>query len=546
VSKAPVQEKRMKLKLLAAALCLAGAGWAQASNLAEVVSAGDREQALVMLETGTEVDIPLADGSTALIHAAYLGDTELALRLLQAGANPDARNDYGAFALAEAAQINAHAIVTALLKHGANPDLANIEGETALMVAARSGSLESAAALLKAGAQVNLREAWGGQTAVMWAAAQSQPEMLKLLIKHGADVNLHGHARLWDRRTMNEPRPKDMNKGGFSPLLYAARQGCTECVGILAKAGADLNAVDPDRVSPLNLALINLHFETAMALIDAGADVNQWDIFGRAPLYNAIDLNTLPVGGRPDIPSEDRVSGLDVAKRLLEKGANPNMQLKVRPPYRNAVFDRGADNVLANGATPLIRAARAADNDAVKLLLEHGALVDLPNSRGHTPLLIVAGIDWPAAPTRGRYKTEEASIETIRILLEYGADINAVTGDPAIRPHVSISDPDRGAGLQPAIRGAAFVDGQNALHAAAKIGWLRIAQFLIDNGIQQQLVDSSGRTPFDWAMGRYGAAFNSPPPVPLVEMAQLLQENCLKTDGCRIDPVDFSDPANIK
>jgi ankyrin repeat protein len=524
----------MKLKLLIGAMLMAGASLSQAATIADVVSAGDREQALVMLETGTEVDAPLADGSTALIHAAYQADTELARRLLEAGADPDARNAYGAFALSEAAQLNAHEIVALLLQHGANPDLGNLEGETALMVAARSGSLQSAELLLKAGANVNAREAWGEQTALMWAAAQSQPDMLKLLIKHGADVNLHGAMRLWDRRTMNEPRPKDMNKGGFSALLYAARQGCSECVSILAKAGADLAAVDPDRVSALNLALINLHFETAMALIDAGADVNQWDLFGRAPLYNAIDLNTLPVGGRPDIPADDRIRGIDVARRLLEAGANPNMQLKVRPPYRNAVFDRGADNVLANGATPLIRAARAADNEAVQLLLEHGALVDLPNSRGHTPLLIVSGVDWPSAPTRGRYKTEEASIETIRILLAHGASINAVTGDPARRPNVEISDPERAAGLQPAIRGAAFVEGQNALHSAAKAGWLKIAQFLIDQGIAQELPDSSGRTPFDWAMARYPAAFNEPQPQPKLEMARLLQENCEKTDGCQI------------
>src|SRR5690606_20077499 len=131
---------------------------------------------------------------------------------------------------------------------------------------------------------------------------------------------------------------------------------------------------------------------------EAGADVNQWDIFGRAPLYNAIDLHTLPTGGRTDIPSEDVLTGYDVAKMLLERGANPNMQLKVRPPYRNAVFDRGSDNVLSTGAPPRIRAAGAADVASLKSLLEHGALVALPNARGHTPLLIVSGIDWSAAP----------------------------------------------------------------------------------------------------------------------------------------------------
>src|SRR5690606_21139744 len=200
------------------------------------------------------------------------------------------------------------------------------------------------------------------------------------------------------------------------------------------------------------LALINMHFETAAALVEAGADVNQWDLFGRAPLYNAVDLHTLPEGGRPDIPSEDRITGYDVAAMLLERGADPDIQLKLRPPYRNAVFDRGSDSVLSTGATPLMRAARAADNDSVRLLLEHGASPDLPNAQGVTPLMVVAGIDFPAEPTRGRYKTEEASIETIRLLLEAGANINAVTGDPSIPPWVQAA-PGRG-------------DGRTALHGA--------------------------------------------------------------------------------
>ncbi|MDR2880594.1 MAG: ankyrin repeat domain-containing protein, partial [Azoarcus sp.] len=347
---------------------------------------------------------------------------------------------------------------------------------------------------------------------------------------HKADVNAFGNARLWDRRIMNEPRPKDMNKGGFSPLLYAAREGCTACIPVLAKAGADLNGVDPDRTSALNVALMNLHFDTAMALIDAGADVNQWDIFGQAPLFNAIDMNTIPVGGRADLPSEDKTTALEVAKVLLEKGANPNMQLKVRPPYRNAVFDRGSDGPLSEGATPLLRAARAADNAAVQLLLDHGALVDLPNARGHTPLLAVAGIDWSAEPTRGRYKTEEASIETIRLLLEHGANINALTGDPARRPKPAVNNSEQ----KPAnARGP--VDHQNALHPVAKLGWTKIAQFLIDNGIEQQVVDTSGKTPFDLAMGRYQS---NAPIQPNLEMAQLLQTNCAAVANCEItDPL---------
>lgn len=524
----------MKIGTLAGALLLICAGAAHAQNLADLVSAGARADALQLVATASDVDAQQSDGSTALLHAVYQGDVELVTALLDAGADPRHMNEYGALAISEAAMQGNVAILRLLLEHGADANQANPEGETALMIAARSGNLEAAELLLDHGADINAKEAWGGQSAAMWAAAQRQSAMLELLIARGADINAHGTARLWERRILSEPRPKDMNKGGFSPLLYAAREGCTECVAVLAKGGADLNATDPDRISALNLALINLHFNTAAALIEAGADVNQWDIFGRAPLFNAIDLHTLPIGGRKDIPSEDPLTGYDIAKLLLERGANPNMQLKVRPPYRNAVFDRGADNVLAAGATPLIRAARAADHQSAQLLLDHGALVDLPNARGHTPLLIVSGIDWPAEPTRGRFKSEAASIETIRILLAHGANINAMTGDPAKRPVTQLSDAERGAGLQPAMRGNGPVDGQTALHAAARMGWNDIVKFLIDNGATQQVVDSSGRTPYDLAMGRYPPGYLGVQAEPIIATAALLRDECAKVDGCVI------------
>lgn len=506
-------------------------------NLADVVADGNRDHALEMIREGTDINAVQSDGTSALLYAIYNGDLELVTALVEAGADVNHRNEYGANTMGEAAMQGNLDILQVLLANGANPDLDNLEGETPLMVVARAGNLPAAELLLNHGADINAREHWGGQTATMWAAAHHQHEMLELLAEHGANLDMTSTARVWDHTMMNEPRPKDMNNGGFSALHYAAREGCTACVKALAKAGADLNVIDPDRVSPLNLALINMHFETAMAFIDVGADINQWDIFGRAPLYNAIDLNTMPVGGRPDIPSDDVITGYEVAKVLLEKGANPNMQLKLRPPYRNAVFDRGADNPLSNGATPLIRAARSADTESVKLLLEHGALVDLPNASGHTPLLIVSGIQWPSAPTRGRFKTEEDSIETLRVLLDAGANINAVTGDPAIRPDDDVELNDDGDRYG---RGSVFADGQTALHAAAKVGWNKIVKFLIDNGIAQEVKDEAGRTPFDLAMGRYSAGFLQPPPEPLYDTARLLQEECMRDDNCVIDePVDF-------
>src|ERR1700740_3347251 len=110
----------------------------------------------------------------------------------------------------------------------------------------------------------------------------------------------------------------------------------------------------------------------------------------------ADDVNTLPTKGNGAVavlPSPDKLTALDVGRMMLDRGANPNIQLKRRPPYRDVPQDRGGDQMLAQGATPLLRAARAGDDKFVALLLEHHALVDLPEKDGITPLMAAAGVD---------------------------------------------------------------------------------------------------------------------------------------------------------
>ena len=232
------------------------------------------------------------------------------------------------------------------------------------MAAARSGKVDAAKLLLDAGADVNAKESWGGQSAFMWAAAQSQADMVKFLASQGADLNDHGKINQWERKIITEPRPKDMNKGGFTPLLYAAREGCVACVAESARRPGPIPiSEDPDRVTPLLMALLNLHFDIAAVLIKGGADLDKWDLFGRSPVYMAADVSTLPMKGNGAvavIPSADKLTALDVGRMMLEAGANPNIQLKRRPPYRDVPQDRGGDGMLAQGATPLLRAARAA------------------------------------------------------------------------------------------------------------------------------------------------------------------------------------------
>jgi ankyrin repeat protein len=482
---------------------------AEPALLLDAAERGDRAAAMQLLAKGANPNTPGPDGTTALMWAASNDDLELVRALIKAGANVTLKNQFGTSALTEAAIIGSAPVIEALLKAGADPNTKNPEGETPLMAVARAGKVDAARRLLEAGADVNAKEEWGGQTAVMWAAVQSQAEMVKLLASKGADLNARGVIRQWERKVITEPRPKDMNKGGFTPLLYAAREGCVECARHLVAAGADRDLEDPERITPLNMALLNLHFEFAAFMIKAGADVDKWDLFGRSPLYMAADVSSLPTkgnGAMAVIPSVDAVTALDVAKMLLDAGANPNLQLKRRPPYRDVPQDRGGDTILAQGATPLLRAARAGDAPFVDLLLKHKALVDLPSKEGVTPLMAAAGLEFGTRVTRGRNRTNEGVLATMRLLIDAGANVNArnVTDSPRTGEYSAAATAAARAGRggrASQVPSASAVPHQTALHGAAERGYTAFVKFLAENGADLQAKDANGRTPLDLAKG---------------------------------------------
>ena len=510
------------------------------NTLLDAAERGDRAAVARLLTKGANPNTPGPDGTTAIMYAAANDDLELVRALIKAGANVKLANQFGTTALTEAAIIGSAPIVDALLKAGADPNTRNPEGETALMAVARSGKVDAAKRLLEAGADINAKENFGGQTALMWAAAQGQADMVKLLASNGADLNARGVIRQWERKVITEPRPKDMNKGGFTALLYAAREGCVECARHLAAAGADLDLEDPERITPLNMALLNLHYEFAAVMIQAGADVDKWDLFGRSPLYMAADTSTLPVkgnGAMAVLPSEDPVTALDVARMLLEKGANPNLQLKRRPPYRDVPQDRGGDTILAQGATPLLRAARAGDAPFVELLLKNKALVDLPSKEGVTPLMAAAGVEFGDRVTRGRNRTNEGVLATMKLLLDAGADINArMVTEPGRNPADGLSQASQFAvaqrrpGQMPT---AAAVPHQTALHGAAQRGFTPFVKFLAEHGADLEAKDAGGRTALDLAKGVGVAGVRQASREPFPETVALL-ESLMSAKGIAI------------
>jgi uncharacterized protein len=466
-----------------AALCAACAFAADAPSaapLANAIKSGQRGAAIDMIaKKSADLNAPEADGSTPLLWAANLNDTEIASRLLKAGANPNVRNQLGSTPLSEAA-FNANTeMIQALLEAGADPNAAGPDGQTPLMLIARTANVEAAKLLLDKGAEVNARESQRGQTPLMWAAASSEGPMMRLLVERGAEVDAKSDVDLMTPLVSSEPRAQPRPPGGMTAMLFSVREGCMDCVKALVDHGAKIDLPDPEGVTPLISAIFNAHFDVAKYLIDKGANVNRWDWWGRSPLYLAVDYNTLPHGGRPDQPALDETLPIDIIRILLDKGANPNLQLKLLPPYRATGADRGVDSMLTIGATPLLRASKAQDADAIKLLLEHGAIVDLPNSQGMTPTLAASGMGSNDADTRGNYYVpdiQERAIASLDLLFSHGGAINGKVGRLDQAP----------------------------LHGAAFWGWNKVVEYLLSKGADINLADNRGFTAVDYAMGRAG------------------------------------------
>lgn len=411
----------------------------------------------------TDVNQRNPDGSTPLQWAVYEGDVAEVSRLLESGADASLANNYGASPMGLAAEVANTEILAQLLEAGANVDSPNPEGQTALMLVARTGMLEAAQLLLDHGATVDAREGWGGQTALMWASARRHPRMMELLIEHGAEVDARSTRRDYQRHVQAEGRPKNLDTGGFTPLLYAVRENCIACVDVLLASGADIDLPDPDGVSPLHVAIMNANWDIAKRMIETGADVNQWDIYGEAPLFTSLANYTRINGGRASIDPLNETEGLDIVRLLLDRGANPNMQLFFKPSNV-----RGSTNT--RGSTPLIRAANNGDQEMVELLLEQGA----------DPTIYLADRQTPIHAVLAGRSSEQQTLELIRILYTAGTDIDVV----ALVNH------------REEIRGG------TALHYAVRKRYKEVIQELASYGIDVNAEDQDGLTALDYSRSR--------------------------------------------
>jgi uncharacterized protein len=450
-----------------ATLILLANGSARAEvSLIDAVRNHDKAAVRTLLQNRADVNATGADGATPLHWAAHMDDAETAAVLIANGANVKTVNRHGVSPLWLAA-INGNAsLIELLLKAGADPNTTAAGGETVLMTAARTGKPEAVKALIAHGADVNLKERARGQSALMWAAAEGNTAVIEVLAANKADLRAR-------------------SAGGFSPLLFAVREGKLDAVRALIKAGADINektlapptarrkpAGQADSGEPaggtsaLVLAVANAHFELAAYLLAAKADPNA-DEQGWSALHQITWVRNPGYGdNKPGPQGSGSVDSLDLVRRLAAAGANINARMTKKAEMGTTALD----NV---GATPFLLAARAADTELMRLLIELGADPLLANAANVTPLLAAAGVGTHSPGEDAGIEAE--AVAAVKLALDLGGDINAVDSN-----------------------------GDSAMHGAAYKQFPAVVRFLAEKGARPEIwnqKNKSGWTPLMIAEG---------------------------------------------
>jgi uncharacterized protein len=430
-------------------------------RLIQAVKSQDSESVRVLLKQRVDVNAAQGDGTTALHWAANLDNLTIADVLIRAGAPVNAANDLGATPLYLACRNRSASMVDRLLAAGANANAKLLNAETVLMTCARTGESKAVKALLVHGADAKAKEPEHDQTALMWAAAQSHPEAVGMLIEFGADVR--ARSRIYSQTVVGEQTQRagreelnyTVQRGGMTPLLFAARNGDAESARLLLAAGADANDSLPDGTSALVLAAHSGQGNVAVALLEKGADPNAMG-GGYAALHAAVLR-----------------SDLNLVKALLARGADPNIKMTKGTPVRRDTTDY---NLLAPlvGSTPYLLAARFLEPEIMRTLVAGGADPKITMPNGATPLMLAAGMGSNFEESRrginivdfGKVEPQSQVLEAVKTAFDLGADVNA-----------------------------ANKTGDTALHSAAAWGHETVVQFLADRGAQINAKNNSGLTP---------------------------------------------------
>jgi ankyrin repeat protein len=447
-----------------------------------------------LIAKGADVKAANRYGVTPLIVAATNGNAAIIERLLKAGADANTTVGAGETALMTAARTGKVEAVKTLLVHGANVNAKETaRGQTALMWAAAEDNAAATKALIESGADLKTRSN-GGFTALLFAVRAGKMEAARVLLESGASANDRietapaaamapqrgggpaagggggGQGRGGRGNQMPQPQGAPPTPaaaaaaGSETQRTPTGPQGASADPQLAAlfrifDTGLRGTRTQPTGTSALVLAIVNANFELASLLVDRGADVNA-DAQGWTPLHQLAFTRRPPIQhGLPPAVPKGELDSLSLAKKLLEKGANPNARMTREP-------NDGARNILNRiGATPFLIAAKVGDIPYMKLLLAHGADASIKTEEGATALMAAAGVGiWHVGESAG---TNEEAFEAVKICYELGNDVNAVD-----------------------------LNGDTALHGAAHRGANEVVAFLVEKGAKMDVPNRIGWTPY--------------------------------------------------
>ncbi|CAH0054414.1 unnamed protein product [Clonostachys solani] len=410
----------------------------------------------LILERGASDTIEDVEGWTALHWAILGGHNDIIKRLLQTATPDKLDKSQHNKALILAAETGSHKTVEMLLDEGADVDYNDPQHSTPLHWAVPQGHIEASEVLLSRGADPNSRDLYGN-TAIHWTV--SHAAIAKLLAGHGADVNA-------------------TNDQGQSALLWSALAGKADTVETLLELGANIDRGDDYGFTALHAAALGGHDYIVDLLLAQGANANNRDIDGWTPLdASVLKGKESLVKVLVDYTDDGHNISSQFRERLKDDGMRAMMEEMadrksvgstvvsglcsvINSDYDMrllALIETGADINAQDelcGSMPLTYAADFGRDEVVRLLLEHGAHIDIREQSGRTALHHAACSGYH---------------EMVADLIERGATVDIK------------------------------VFGWTAMLLAARAWYAYIAVYLVEHGADLGAQDFHGRTALQWS-----------------------------------------------